>query len=340
MRFQVPPHEMAMFVPPTNQNPTEGDTRYDCVLSGALTAQVNEPPTSDDAKSELDLMIDPPEQTRTSHQSCLVQIYPPEIVGGMTLIEKDRVIIGRDASADILLQDGSVSRQHAILRKSKSGYQIEDLGSTNGTIVAGYRVENAELKPGDTIQIGSFLFKYLSAGSVETQYYETVYSALTRDALTGTMNKRYLLETLDRSVATALRHKQPLSVVMVDVDHFKSVNDTYGHLVGDEVLREFGHRIGGVTRADDLLARFGGEEFCLLLTATDLDEAAVLAERCRQKISVQTFETTIGPLAITASFGVASLDLQGGGTGNSLIQAADDSLYSAKRAGRNRVECA
>lgn len=321
-----------------NYDPADGDTRFDCVLSGALTAQVAGSDLSDAIESESELSMQLPEPPKPSQQSCLVQIYPPEIVDGMLLIEKDRLIIGRDAEADVVIQDSSVSRQHALLRRIEGGFTIEDLTSTNGTIVAGQRVSKVELKSGDTIQIGSFLFKYLSAGSVESQYYETVYSALTRDALTGTMNKRFLLETIGRSIASALRHSQSLSVVMIDVDHFKSVNDTYGHLVGDEVLREFGRRLADTIRADDLLARFGGEEFCLLLSATDNEEAQVLAERCRQQVCMTPFETSIGPLAVTASFGIANLDLENGASGIELIQAADRGLYAAKRAGRNRVE--
>ncbi|MEM0925323.1 MAG: GGDEF domain-containing protein [Planctomycetota bacterium] len=327
-----------MLTRPTYDELIEEDTRFECVLGGSVTSQIVGSSPADHAQSEPELMKRSTESLRPSQQSCLVQIYPPEILEGMLLIEKDRLVIGRDEGADLVIRDSSVSRQHAVLCRSESGYSIEDLDSTNGTVVAGQKVRRIELSTGDTIQIGSFLFKYLSAGSVESQYYETVYSALTRDALTGTMNKRFLLETIGRSIASAVRHQQSLSVVMIDVDHFKSVNDTYGHLVGDEVLREFGHRLAETIREDDLLARFGGEEFCLLLTATDATEASTMAERCRQKICVSPFETSIGPLAVTASFGVASLDLESGGTGTELIQAADRSLYSAKRSGRNRVE--
>jgi diguanylate cyclase (GGDEF)-like protein len=155
--------------------------------------------------------------------------------------------------------------------------------------------------------------------------------------LTGTMNKRYFLETLNRSIATSLRQKHPLTVVMLDVDHFKAVNDTYGHLVGDEVLREFGRRVGQASREDDLLARYGGEEFCLLLSATGPSEAFDVAERCRSAICQTPFETTAGPLTITASFGFATLDAARSETGLELIHRADEKLYEAKRQGRNRV---
>lgn len=297
-------------------------------------------PGGDSMQSEPDLTMQRlPDQSfgKRNDQSCLVQIYPPDVVDGMRLIESDHWVIGRDASADLVLSDHSVSRQHAVIRCTEQGFEIEDLGSTNGTFIGGVAVTKQPLNSGDTIRLGSFLFKYLSAGSVESQYHETVYSALTRDALTGTMNKRYLLETLNRSIATSLRQKQPVSVVMFDVDHFKGVNDTYGHLVGDEVLREFGRRAAQACREDDLLARYGGEEFCLLMTATGLREAFEAAERSRLAICETPFETTAGALTVTASFGFATLDPDKSETGTELIHRADERLYEAKRQGRNRV---
>lgn len=278
-----------------------------------------------------------PSMGNRNDQSCLVQIYPPDVVDGMLLIETDCLVIGRDADVDLVLSDHSVSRQHAVIRRTDQGFEIEDLGSTNGTFIGGVAVSKQPLNSGDTIRLGSFLFKFLSAGSVESQYHETVYSALTRDALTGTMNKRYLLETLNRSIATAIRQQQPVTVVMVDIDHFKGVNDTYGHLVGDEVLREFGRRVGQGCREDDLLARYGGEEFCLLLTATGPSEAREVAQRCREAVCDSPFQTAAGALPITASFGFACLDPAKSETGLELIHRADEKLYEAKRGGRNRV---
>ena len=270
-------------------------------------------------------------------QSCLVQIYPPDVVDGMLLIDTDVLTVGRDATADLMLPDNSVSRQHAVIRKTNQGFELEDLGSTNGTFIGGRQVTKATLNSGDTIRFGSFMFKFLSAGSVESQYHETVYSALTRDALTGTMNKRYLLETLNRSIATAVRQKHSVSVVMIDIDHFKSVNDNHGHLVGDEVLREFGNRVGAACREDDLLARYGGEEFCLLCSATGTEEACEVAERCRLAVCETPFQTACGPLNISASFGIACLNPDQPETDLELIHRADEKLYESKRGGRNQV---
>ena len=271
-------------------------------------------------------------------ECCLVQIYPPDVIDGMQLLEEDEFSIGRSPDCELPISDNSVSRKHAMLVRGPDGYVVRDLGSTNGTLVNEKQIQgDCLLRSGDTIRVGGFLFRFLSAGSVETQYHETVYSALTRDALTGTMNKRYLMEAMAREISRSTRARMEMSVVMLDIDHFKSVNDTHGHLVGDEVLRTFGQRVGAVCRCDDLLARYGGEEFCLLLAATGREGALELAERCRIAVAEKPFDTSAGPLEITASFGFAVLDPQQPKDCSGLLEAADQQLYEAKRAGRNRV---
>ena len=271
------------------------------------------------------------------NESCLVQIYPADVIDGMMLLEEETIRLGRDFECDLSLNDGNVSRQHAEIRRTAHGHLLSDLGSTNGTFVNGERVHTHELVAGDRVAIGPFIFKYLSAGCIETHYHEAVYSSLTRDALTGAFNKRYLLESLQREIARARRDKRPLAVVMMDIDHFKGVNDTHGHLVGDEVLREFGVRLLSICREDDLFARYGGEEFCLLLASTDRDEALEIAERCRTEIANRPFQTQSGELPITASFGVQCFSGNQTCTPSELIRVADEHLYNAKQNGRNRV---
>ncbi|MFG0266506.1 MAG: GGDEF domain-containing protein [Rhodopirellula sp. JB055] len=273
-----------------------------------------------------------------SNECCLVQIYPPDVVEGMLLLEQDEFQIGRSPDSDLPLFDGSVSRQHAKLIREQDGYLIRDLGSTNGTMVNESTIQSDHtLESGDTVRIGSFLFRFLSADSIETQYHETVYNALTRDALTGAMNKRFLMEAIDRELSRSTRANLEMAVIMLDIDHFKSVNDTHGHLVGDDVLRTFGQRIQALCRADDLLARYGGEEFCLLLAATGRQDAMEIAERCRATIADTPFQTSIGPLEITASFGISVLNPNQPSTVKALLQDADQHLYNAKNAGRNQV---
>ncbi|WP_238388848.1 GGDEF domain-containing protein [Roseimaritima ulvae] len=289
--------------------------------------------------AEATLRRQPDSQPRSMlNQCCLVQIYPADVIDGMMLLEENEFAIGRSEDADLSLFDSSVSRQHAVLIRGEDGYHVRDLDSTNGTLVNEQPIQDDHrLNSGDTLRIGSFLFRFLSAGSVESQYHETVYSALTRDALTGTLNKRYLLEAMNREISRSQRAGLHMTVIMLDIDHFKSVNDTHGHLVGDDVLRTFGKRVGEICRGDDLLARYGGEEFCMLLAATGREEAREIAERCRRVVVDEPFQTTAGPLPITASFGLACLDPNQPATTKGLLEAADQQLYEAKRGGRNRV---
>ncbi len=268
---------------------------------------------------------------------CLVQIYPADIIDGMFLMEKNTLVVGRDPNCDLRLEDSSVSRRHAEFRRVDNSYDLCDLGSTNGTLVNGELIAGRELQSGDCMKFGSYLFKFLSAGSIETVYHETVYSAMTIDALTGAFNKSYLLDNLKREIARCQRHERPLALVMTDIDRFKSVNDTYGHLAGDEVLKEFGRRLLEVCRQDDLFARYGGEEFTVALPETHLEEALEIAERCRKVLASKPFQTSVGPLEITASFGVATLPSDRLVSPTDLIGEADDRLYQAKESGRNCV---
>ena len=272
-----------------------------------------------------------------TQECCLVQIYPPDMVNGMLLLEQDVFSIGREPENDLSLPDSSVSRRHAEFRRSGCGYDLVDQGSTNGSLVNGQPVSVARLQSGDTVKLGHYMFKFLSAGSVESQYHETVYSAITRDALTGAVNRRYLMEALPREIARSARQACPLAVIMLDIDHFKSINDTHGHLVGDEVLREFGKRVQTLCREEDLLARYGGEEFCLVLFGSEHAEAIEMAERCRCQIASQRFSTAAGELPVTASFGVAVLQTASPQTPHDLLHQADQKLYKAKHQGRNQV---
>jgi diguanylate cyclase (GGDEF)-like protein len=157
------------------------------------------------------------------------------------------------------------------------------------------------------------------------------------DPLTLLHNRRCLLERLPALVADCRQRGAPLSAVMADLDHFKQVNDSYGHPVGDEVLVEAADRLRQSCRLSDLPARWGGEEFLVLLPDTRRGEARAMAERIRELIGRQPFVTSAGPLRVTASVGAAELDADEGPS--SLLQRADEALYRAKDSGRNRVRC-
>ena len=158
----------------------------------------------------------------------------------------------------------------------------------------------------------------------------------TRDALTGLYNRRYLEETLGRELILAARHGDPVSVIMGDLDHFKSVNDQHGHLAGDEVLRVFGNLMKQHARGSDIYCRYGGEEFLLILPQMAQDNAIERAEQLRSAIAGTSVPYGASLIAVTASFGVATF-ARDGRTGDELIAAADRALYAAKAGGRNRV---
>jgi len=161
----------------------------------------------------------------------------------------------------------------------------------------------------------------------------------TTDGLTGCLNKRAFLEALDAKLKAASRFHRPLSLLVTDIDHFKKVNDTHGHAVGDVVIKELGGLLRSAKRDTDVVARFGGEEFCVLCEQTDADGARLLAERIREQLAARAFPVPEGVLRVTCSLGVATFPAHGQDPA-SLFEAADQALYRAKGAGRNRVEVA
>lgn len=266
----------------------------------------------------------------------LLQIHPIEIDSCLIAVERSPFSIGRDDSCDLPLRDTSVSRRHALIERIGDTWQITDCGSTNGVIINDKPVTSSLLKPGDRIRIGTRVLKFLSRSDIEAEYHSTVYSMMTRDTLTGAFNKRYFSEVLDRELHRAARYQRPLSLVLFDIDHFKSINDTYGHLAGDDVLREIGRRVEWCLDDDDILARYGGEEFAVILAETSLADAVELAERCRDAVARSPFPTSAGLLSVTISVGVA-VTAEHPVAPEALIELADQQLYRAKHGGRNQV---
>ena len=273
-----------------------------------------------------------------SSVGCLLQIHPLDISGGLIELTQSQTAVGRDPGCGLSIADSSVSRQHAIVERAGDTYQVTDLGSTNGTCVNEQRITSSPLSPGDRLQFGSYIFKFLSTNHIELQYHEAVYSMMTRDGLTGTLNKRSFLDIIGREFRRAASRGTELSLILFDIDHFKSVNDTHGHLAGDEVLQEIGHRISSVLAEHDVFARYGGEEFAILLPDANAAEAIETAEACRRAVESTAFPTSAGPLLITISAGVADMNAIDEPTSETqLIQSSDEKLYEAKRGGRNRV---
>jgi diguanylate cyclase (GGDEF)-like protein len=270
-------------------------------------------------------------------RSFLVQIYP--VTGGYGLVELvgDHLLVGRDVACDVVIVDEAVSRRHAAIERTSQGFTIIDLESTNGTYVNDVRSRERVLTAGDRIRIGSHIYKFLADDQLEAQYHECVYAMATRDGLTAAFNKRYLLDALHREIAQYERHCRPLTLLMIDVDHFKKINDRFGHLAGDEVLMEICRRAENVIRRGEVLARYGGEEFAVILCETSLEDARLTAERLRDEIAGNVVKTSHGDVPVTVSIGMACHSTTVPITANELIDLADRQLYAAKAAGRNCV---
>jgi len=247
------------------------------------------------------------------------------------------MVIGRLAEADISIDADSVSRRHARLCLGDEGWQLEDLGSTNGSFVNEERVDRRVLRDGDVIGIGACIMKFLSGANIEAAYHEEIYKLTILDGLTHVHNKRYFLEFLERELSRATRHGTPLGLIMFDVDHFKKVNDEHGHLCGDAVLKEICRRLRPRVRREDLLARYGGEEFAMVLPDTNRVGTMSVAESCRQIIVRDLINYEGKSLRVTISLGVAVVDQVGAVSVDGLIRLADENLYKAKGAGRNAV---
>jgi diguanylate cyclase (GGDEF)-like protein len=218
-------------------------------------------------------------------------------------------------------------------------FYVEDLGSTNGTFVGGRRVERAELRAGDRVQIGpNVVVRFAILDEAEEQLAHQLYEASTKDALTKVYNRKYFVERLAAEVAYAQRHKTPLSLVLFDLDHFKKVNDTHGHLAGDVVLRVVAAQVQRTIRTEDVLARYGGEEFVVLVRGIPHANVAHFGERVRKAVERLTVPWEQIQMKATISVGVASLsECDDKATGDTILHKADERLYRAKSAGRNRV---
>jgi len=269
----------------------------------------------------------------------LLQLKGPRI-GSRVFLPEGETVLGRSESCTVVLGVESVSRRHCSILVSGGEVRVLDLGSTNGTWLNGRRLqadEPARIEVGDRLEIGEVVYKLLREGDVEAAYLEELRRLAVTDALTGAYNRRYLIEHLEKEVARCLRHRRPLALLIFDVDHFKRLNDTYGHLAGDRILEELAARIRlRFLRKVDVFARYGGEEFVIVLTETDARQARAAAERLRSLVADEPFQLEGGSVEVTVSVGVAALDAETTGAG-ALLARADENLYRAKREGRNRV---
>jgi two-component system, cell cycle response regulator len=270
-------------------------------------------------------------------EQCLVLIHPPGAnLGRRFVLDRSFISIGRESSNDIVLDRDSVSRRHARIAVRNGERVLVDLGSTNGTYVNDRQIQEHRLYAGDQIKVGNFILKYLSGQDVEQAYHEEIYKMTIIDALTEVYNKRYFMESVERELARAKRYGRDLTLIMFDIDHFKQINDTFGHLAGDQILKDLAQLVKVRTRSEEIVARYGGEEFAVLVPETSNIGAAALAEQLRKLVEAHQFMFENEAIPVTISLGVASA---GSADVDMLefIKAADERLYTAKHLGRNRV---
>lgn len=277
-------------------------------------------------------------RVKTLERPCLVQIHGPDL-GCAVFLDAPLTTFGRALDCDVVVEAENVSRWHCTIMACAEGVVARDDGSTNGTFVNDERVNGERLlAPGDLVRMGSVVFKALIAdqtSGVEAQYHETLYRMTVTDALTELYNRRYLLQFLEREIARATRHRRALAVLLIDIDHFKDVNDRHGHLAGDFVLRELAAILRGRTRREECLARYGGEELCLVLPEAAREDAVRRGDDLRRACERHEFVFEDASVRVTFSGGVAE---RAAGMGPmDLLKAADERLYAAKRGGRNRI---
>jgi two-component system cell cycle response regulator len=259
--------------------------------------------------------------------------------GRVHVVTSDATVVGRAAGCDLRIDDTSLSRQHCRIRKTNGVYFVEDLGSRNGTMVNGLRIQAPQrLEDGALVQLAAgTIIMFSQQEDLEVQAEQRLYASAVLDPLTGLHNRRHLDARLKSEFAFAARHRTPLSVLLIDIDHFKKVNDTYGHPGGDAALRALAEKLQKTVRTEDIVARYGGEEFAVVARGIESVGAMLLAERVRQtaeKIRVVHDGKTI---AFTISVGAATMTRERVFDAiPALLKAADDALYRAKAEGRNR----
>ncbi len=278
---------------------------------------------------------------RVPDRAILIEMSGPH-AGRVHALGDGEFTIGRGHRCSLIFPDMTLSRTHAVLFRDGDEFIVEDLGSTNGTFVEHERVKRRVLRHGDLIRLGSGVrIQFQRVTHEEEQVLVRLYEASVRDGLTGVFNRRHLQERLTAEVAFASRHGTELAVLLYDLDHFKRVNDTYGHLAGDEVLKRVAQVVSGQVRREDLLARYGGEEFCLIVRDVPVRSALLLAERLRARIQAMEVSFEGVSLRVTASIGVAAMtSCVPPVTPEGLLARADEALYRAKESGRNRVAVA
>ncbi len=271
--------------------------------------------------------------------ACLVIIHGSAL-GKQFLLSEQDMLIGRQVQCDIPISHRSVSRRHArVLRNEGGRFSITDLGSKNGTRVNDEELSAGEplpLRDGDFVRVGNVILKFIAEGSLENIFHAEMKDLASVDDLTKVYNKKSIMGSLEEGFKVAKIMGDPFSIIIFDIDNFKSINDQFGHAAGDYVLGEIPKALKGVTRQHDHIGRFGGDEFLIVLRNTSLSNACTIAERLRSRVEKRIFRYEGEEFQITISLGVASADSLTP-SADSLFKIADKANYNAKRDGGNRV---
>ena len=281
----------------------------------------------------------PPESDREQKRNLAYLVVLAGVrAGEMFKITADNTTIGRGAHATLRLTDDGVSREHCQLISQGGRVVLVDLDSTNGTFCNGARVDRRELVDGDKIMVGSTtILKFTYHDYLDEVFQRQMYESALRDGLTKVFNRRYFTDHLEKEFAYALRHETPLALIFMDIDHFKDINDTRGHAAGDFVLSELSGMLVALLRTEDVLARFGGEEFTVLCRGTDLNGVRIVAERLRSAVERRVFEFDGKRIPVTISVGITAIPDSTINDHGAFLADADKAMYEAKSSGRNRV---
>jgi len=271
-------------------------------------------------------------------QNAYLVVMAGSNVGEMYKLDKEQLVIGRGDKADLRLLDDGISRDHARVVKDGAEMVLEDLGSTNGTYCNGARVTRQALSEGDKILLGSTtILKFTYQDQLDEAFQRQMSESALRDGLTRAYNKRYLTERIESELQFALRHDTPVSLIFLDIDHFKRINDVHGHQAGDHVLVQLATLAMSILGEEEVFARYGGEEFAVISRGMEIAAAQALSERIRASVEAHPFVFGDATIPVTISIGVSRAPGPGIATSVDLVARADEALYAAKRAGRNRV---
>jgi two-component system cell cycle response regulator len=272
--------------------------------------------------------------------SLVLIVGPQKLLGRQWLIDRKDLIIGRSAGCDIYIEDKSLSRTHSKISNDQGVVTVTDMESTNKTYVNARRIEpfvSATLTHNDRLKVGNVLFKFIEEGNPEALAHQNLQIQTDRDSLTQIWSKGALLLKAPEIFQKAKIVKEPLSVIVFDIDHFKRINDTYGHPAGDYILKELALVVGlQLIRSDDFFARYGGEEFVIFLMGSDEKKALEISERIRVAIESHKFDYQGTTIPVTVSLGV-SLMRDTDTSWEELFERGDQALYKSKSQGRNRV---